>query len=693
MASIAPNPGSVAAAAAAARAPAPAPMNVLLYADEGTSPASVSQTLATLRALLGGRYDVVQVDARTLRNDPWEPSTALVVIPGGRDLPYLRKLGTDGQARIAAYVRSGGRYLGICAGAYFASQSIEFEVNDPDLCVTGKREMAFFPGMARGAVYPGFQYDSEAGARATTIYAVEKTRPKDLPAALNVYFNGGCFFDLETVPAAHRDAVTVLASYQDSSPLAPSVNAALPAVVECAVGQGRAVLMGPHIEYAPARMAGHPDTALIASLAHDEPHRQRLLAWILGDRLALDVRAPQMPPGVPSRHDLDPATCAPEDAAALHKPIVVASLDTTRFVQALGATRRRAVGGATETTWTVEDDHDAFRIETAPTAAADSAVATYKAAQQGYAWPVAVLGPQLAQSRDDAALFDLSQFQACLQRERGKYRHMPFAMGDHVLWSRVITSTQTVLDQNPAFLAGLPSGTIFVGAHQTLGRGRGRNSWISPPGCLQFSMVVRCSIRPNPKPGSPPYLPPAATVFVQYLMGLAVAAATGPKRAGVRVKWPNDLYARDGAAKVGGILVTSSLLDNVFTLVVGCGLNVANAAPTTSLNALLPEGAPPLTLEQTLAEIAVEFDRKWTEFVGASGFSEALRQEYYAAWLHSGQQVTLAEHEGRAARIVGLDEHGFLKTVAADDPRVVYVLQPDGNSFDMMRGLISKKVQ
>ena len=35
--------------------------------------------------------------------------------------------------------------------------------------VKGKRELAFFPGLGRGAVYPGFTYQTEAGTRAAPI--------------------------------------------------------------------------------------------------------------------------------------------------------------------------------------------------------------------------------------------------------------------------------------------------------------------------------------------------------------------------------------------------------------------------------------------------------------------------------------------------------------------------------------------
>jgi glutamine amidotransferase-like uncharacterized protein len=49
---------------------------------------------------------------------------------------------------------AGGSYLGLCAGAYYGSSRVVFEPGTP-LEVIGDRELAFFPGIARGAAYPG----------------------------------------------------------------------------------------------------------------------------------------------------------------------------------------------------------------------------------------------------------------------------------------------------------------------------------------------------------------------------------------------------------------------------------------------------------------------------------------------------------------------------------------------------------
>lgn len=46
----------------------------------------------------------------------------------------------------------------------------------------------------------------------------------------------------------------------------------------------------------------------------------------------------------------------------------------------------------------------------------------------------------------------------------------------------------------------------------------------------------------------------------------------------------------------------------------------------------------------------------------------------------------------KSAKVLGIDEFGFLK-IQVDDTKKIESVQPDGNSFDMLRGLIIPKVQ
>ena len=94
---------------------------------------------------------------------------SLLIMPGGRDLPYVKKLQGKGNRNISDFVRNGGSYLGICAGAYYGCSLVQFAQGDPLLEVVGPRELAFFPGVSQGPVFAGFDYASSAGAKAADI--------------------------------------------------------------------------------------------------------------------------------------------------------------------------------------------------------------------------------------------------------------------------------------------------------------------------------------------------------------------------------------------------------------------------------------------------------------------------------------------------------------------------------------------
>lgn len=148
--------------------------------------------------------------------------------------------------------------------------------------------------------------------------------------------------------------------------------------------------------------------------------------------------------------------------------------------------------------------------------------------------------------------------------------------------------------------------------------------------------------------------------------------------------------------KIGGILVNSSYSSGSYNLVVGCGINTANAAPTTSVNALRPQHLPPYTIEKLLARILTKFEDIYTHFCRA-GFDKRLEETYYKLWLHSDQIVTLEAEGGVRAKVLGITrDWGLLRVQELgweDRPTGrILELQTDSNSFDFFKGLVKRKV-
>lgn len=74
-----------------------------------------------------------------------------------------------------------------------------------------------------------------------------------------------------------------------------------------------------------------------------------------------------------------------------------------------------------------------------------------------------------------------------------------------------------------------------------------------------------------------------------------------------------------------------------------------------------------------------------------SGDFEYLYDLYYKLWLHTDAEIVIIDADGhkKLATIIGIDDFGYLLVKQPDhEPESVH---PDGNTFDILRGLISKK--
>lgn len=213
---------------------------IIVYSDEGAGPVSLRFLVNSLKRLpfLEG-YRIIRLGSKQLQETLWQEETSLIIFPGGRDVYYHESLKGAPNNIIRNFVESGGSFLGICAGGYYGCGSISFDKGGK-LEVVGERELKFFPGLAQGPVYGKglFRYGSESGARIAQLQWTESG--EDFKSNYVSYFNGGCEF----VNAANHDNVTILAKYED-------VERCPAAIVECRVGEGKAILSGVHPEYDP----------------------------------------------------------------------------------------------------------------------------------------------------------------------------------------------------------------------------------------------------------------------------------------------------------------------------------------------------------------------------------------------------------------------------------------------------------
>lgn len=192
------------------------------------------------------------LSAEELIRGDWDQEASLFIMPGGRDRLFHSALQGRGNDKIRSFVERGGTYLGLCAGAYYGCRTIEFDKGNP-LEVCEERELGFFSGIAIGPAYGKgtFEYDNPATVRAAKLDTSLGT--------FHAYHNGGCAF------SGDLSSCRVLARYSD-------IAGHPPAIIECHVGKGKAILSGAHLEMGPDSFYTH-DPSLLHLLRQSEVQR------------------------------------------------------------------------------------------------------------------------------------------------------------------------------------------------------------------------------------------------------------------------------------------------------------------------------------------------------------------------------------------------------------------------------------
>src|SRR4029077_16032534 len=208
---------------------------------------------------------------------------------------------------------------------------------------------------------------------------------------------------------------------------------------------------------------------------------------------------------------------------------------------------------------------------------------------------------------------------------------------------------------------GAPEGTLVWADAQEAGRGRRGRQWLSPPGNLYLSLVLRPDAAPSRA---------AQLGFVAALgLGDALRPIVGPDLR-LNYKWPNDLLAN--GRKLAGILLESetSAKDGVDFVVVGIGVNIVSAPedvefPATSLAAEGVAQVTPAALLEGFVRHFAGWTRRWRE----EGFLPVR-----AAWLRAasglGERVRVRlERSTLCGRFHDLDDDGALVLEGAEGRR------------------------
>ena len=198
---------------------------------------------------------------------------------------------------------------------------------------------------------------------------------------------------------------------------------------------------------------------------------------------------------------------------------------------------------------------------------------------------------------------------------------------------------------------GAAEGLVIRADRQTSGRGRRGRTWVSPPGNLYSSTLLRPDCRA------------ATAAQLGFVAALGVAGAIGElaPAIGLRCKWPNDLLAN--GKKVSGILLETEMVagDRPDFVVLGVGVNLASSPRDTPYPAtsLAEEGAASIAPPAMLAAFIRHF-AEWLALWRKDGFGP-VRETWLGRAMGLGQPIQVRlERDTLDGRFLDLDDDGAL---------------------------------
>jgi len=227
-------------------------------------------------------------------------------------------------------------------------------------------------------------------------------------------------------------------------------------------------------------------------------------------------------------------------------------------------------------------------------------------------------------------------------------------VGQNLIKLSAVDSTNNFLKNLVSKSEPLPEGTVIMADDQFAGRGQQDNTWYAEPGKnLTFSILLK-----------PTFLP----IHQQFLLNMAISVAINKALAtyipaGIKIKWPNDIYYFD--KKIGGILIENVIAGSAIkTAVIGIGLNVNqqrfNADLTKRATSLAQILQQDVSLSKLLNEIC-SYTESWYLQLKAGRYTNL--KENYVDRLYQINELAKYKHNGEVfeAEIIDVTDNGLLQ--------------------------------
>ncbi len=141
-------------------------VRVAVYSDVGVG-RSIKELLSVLEK--AGRLHVQKITAEDIRGEVLDDYD-VVIHPGGSGSKQGKQLDKNGREAVRSFVRKGGGFIGVCAGAYLASADYPWSLHILDAKVLDRKHWARGTGTVRIGLSDEGRKILHADSRSVSIY-------------------------------------------------------------------------------------------------------------------------------------------------------------------------------------------------------------------------------------------------------------------------------------------------------------------------------------------------------------------------------------------------------------------------------------------------------------------------------------------------------------------------------------------
>lgn len=207
-------------------------IHIGLFVDEGSSARGIESFINNLSSIKN--IEIIKLTSQEIiKNDL--SLFGILVFTGGSGSKQAMSLGKEGLVKVKTYIEDGGKYLGICAGAYLATTGFDWSLGVINVETVSRVEWKRGEGLVNITL-------TKEGSEFFT----------SSPNSFQIDYRNGPILKKSNIDSLGE--YTILANYSSEisqNGVTPGVMKNTPALLMSSYGKGRVFIIGPHFEYTP----------------------------------------------------------------------------------------------------------------------------------------------------------------------------------------------------------------------------------------------------------------------------------------------------------------------------------------------------------------------------------------------------------------------------------------------------------